>query len=110
VKAVKELLKAKQDIPPKLLDPIPDLEAIWKARQEEIKIQEALLQQQQQEHDGEVTIVVDTAGDQSLRHHEEDYIPILPIVDSDSDDTDTSVLDESGVYDSDIDYSWNRRR
>jgi hypothetical protein len=64
VKAVKELLKAKQDIPPELLDPIPDPEAIWKAGQEEIKIQEALLQQQQQEEqDGEVTIVVDTAGD-----------------------------------------------
>jgi hypothetical protein len=94
-----------------LLDPIPNPKAIWKAGQEEIKIQEALLQQQQQEeHDGEVTIVVDTASDQSLRHWEEDYIPIPPIVDSDSDDTNTLVLDELGVYDSDIDYSWNRRR
>jgi hypothetical protein len=41
-KRVKELLKAKQDIPTELLDPIPDPEAIWKAGQEEIKRQEAL--------------------------------------------------------------------
>jgi hypothetical protein len=36
-KRVKELLKAKQDIPTELLHPIPDPEAIWKAGQEEIK-------------------------------------------------------------------------
>ena len=117
MKAVKELLKAKQDIPTKLRDPIPDPKAIWKARQEEIKIQEALLQQQRQEEDdSKVTFIVNTVSNQSLCYQEEDYILIPPIMDnnndsdSDSNNTNTLVLDELGVYDSNIDYSWNRRR
>jgi len=38
MKKVKKPLKAKQDIPTKLLDPILNPKAIWKAGQEEIKI------------------------------------------------------------------------
>jgi hypothetical protein len=109
MKKVKELLKAKQDIPTKLLNPILNPEAIWKAGQEEIKIQEAL--QQQQEEQEEVTIVVDTTGNQSLQPQEKDLIP-FPTIDSDNNDSNTSdsgsgLLGSSklGLHDSDNDYS-----
>jgi hypothetical protein len=110
MKKVKELLKAKQDIPTELLDPIPDPEAVWKAGQEEIKIQEALQQQQEEEEEEEkVTIVVDTTGNQSLQPQEKDFIP-FPTIDSDSDTLGSgSGLDESGLYNSNNDYSWYRR-
>jgi hypothetical protein len=111
MKKVKELLKAKQDIPTKLLDPILDPKAIWKARQEEIKIQEAL-QQEQEEEEEEVTIVVDTTSNQSLQPQEKDFIP-FPTIDSDNDDSNTSGSrsgsNELGLYNSDNDYSWYRR-
>jgi hypothetical protein len=105
-RTVKELLKAKQDIPTELLDPIPDPEAIWKAGQEEIKRQEAFQQQQQQQEEEEVTFIVDIAGDQSLK---QDFLPFPSINSDDDDDSSTPGSDESGLYDSDNDYSWYGR-
>jgi hypothetical protein len=52
--------------------------------------------------------VIDTIGDQSLQPKEEDYIR-FPSPDSDDDNTSTSGLDDSEVYDSDKDYSWYSR-
>ena len=62
-KMVKELKKAKQDVPPKLLVPIPDPEKIWLEEQE---IMRQLNDQRQEEDDDdeeEVTFTIDTTGD-----------------------------------------------
>jgi len=102
---VKELTKAKLDIPPELLVPIPDPEKIWKAGQLELErqLQEQMQEQMQREDEDEATFILDTTGDQSLT---QDYIA-FPQVDSDCDD-DSSCLEsgKSELYDSDKDYSW----
>jgi hypothetical protein len=73
----------------------------------------ACLQQlERQQEEEEVTIVIDTAGDESLQLKEDNYIP-FPVVDSDDND-DSSLFgsdgsDDSGVYDSNKDYSWHGR-
>jgi hypothetical protein len=106
---LKELQKAKQEIPDELLIPIPDPEMIWFANQEEMACQQQLERQQEEE---EVTIVIGTAGDESLQPKEDDYIP-FPAVDSDDDDDSSSSgsdgSDDSGVYDPNNDYSWHGR-
>lgn len=85
---VKQFTKAKQDIPPKLLVPIPDPEKIWKAGQLELEKQ---LQEQLQREDGvEATFILDPTCDQSLT---QDYI-VFPQVDSNCDDNRSS--SESG--------------
>jgi len=100
---IKELTKAKQDIPPKLLVPIPDPEKIWKEGQLELErqLQE---QMQREEEEEEATFILDTTGDQSVM---QDYIA-FPQVDSDRDDDDSSCSEsgESELYNSDKDYSW----
>jgi hypothetical protein len=45
-KKVKELEKAKQDVPPELLVPIPDPERIWLAEQEQEELRRQLEEQQ----------------------------------------------------------------
>jgi hypothetical protein len=102
----RELLKAKQDIPLELQVAISDPEAIWKAEQEEIKKEEAL-QRQQLLDETEVTIVVDTTGDQSLG---QDFMSFPDFLSGDDDDSGASdASDESGLYNSDNEYSWNSR-
>ena len=81
-----------------MLVTIPDPEVIWKAEQEEIKKQQ--VSQQQEE---EVSIIIDTARDQSLK---QDFVPFPS---DDDDDSNMSMSDRSGVYNSDNDYSWVRR-
>jgi hypothetical protein len=74
-----------------------------------MKIQEAL--QQEQQEDEEFTIVVNTTSDQSLLLQEKDFIR-FPSIDGDNDPNTSesrSGSDESGLYDSDNDYSWYRR-
>jgi hypothetical protein len=101
---VKELTKAKQDIPPELLVPIPNPEKIWKAGQLELEkqLQEQLQEQLQRDNEVEATFVLDPTGDQSLT---QDYIAFPP-VDSNCDDSSSSESGESELYDSDKDYSW----
>jgi len=97
---VKELTKAKQDIPPELLVPIPDPEKIWKAGQ--LELEKQLQEQLQREDEVEATFILDPTGDQSLT---QDYIAFPP-VDSNCDDSSSSESGESELYDSDKDYSW----
>lgn len=101
---MKELLKAKQDIPPELQVAISDPEAIWKAEQEEKKKEEAS-QRQQRLDEAEVTIVVGTTSDQSLQ---QDFMPFLDFLSGDDDSDASDASDESGLYNSDNEYSWNR--
>lgn len=68
-KRVKELLKAKEPIPPELLVPIPDPEAIWKADQQTLK---AAIQEDQEDQDSEVEFIIDLAGDPSVRPHSDE--------------------------------------
>jgi hypothetical protein len=107
----------KQEVPSKLLVPIPDPEKIWLADQEEIQKQEQERQEQErQEQEGdEVMFFTDTIGDLSLQ---QDYIPFprpspRPFSRSQSDDDDsdsnTSGLEDSWLYNSDNDYSWQGR-
>jgi flagellar biosynthesis GTPase FlhF len=107
---VKAFEAAKQDVPPKLLIPIPDPEKIWLAQQEEMKLQEEIRLQLLAQQEEEVTIITDTVGDQSLRPQEEDYIALPSIRSDEEDDNSTLGLEDSELYDSDMDYSWNRRK
>jgi len=85
---------------------------IWLANLEEMACQQQLERQQEEE---EVTIVIDTARDESLQPKEDNYIPFpaFPAADNDDDvDSSSSGLDRSnnsGIYDSNKDYSWHRR-
>jgi hypothetical protein len=98
---VKELTKAKQDIPPELLVPIPDPEKVWKAGQ--LELEKQLQEQLQREDEVEATFILDPTSDQSLT---QDYIA-FPLVDSNCDDnSSSSESGESELYDSDKDYSW----
>ena len=101
---VKELTKAKQDIPLELLVPIPDPEKIQKAGQLELEkqLQEQLQEQLRGDDEVEATFVLDPTGDQSLT---QDYMAFPP-VDSNCDDSSSSESGESELYDSDKDYSW----
>jgi hypothetical protein len=67
-----------------------------------------LLQEQlrQQEEGEEVTFITDTVGDQSLQ---QDYIPFVGVGSNGDDDSSTSGLEDSSLYDSDNDYSWYGR-
>ena len=74
---MKALQKAKQAIPPELQVPIPDPEAVWKADQAELK--KLFPSPQLNEDEDEIEIIVDTAGDKSLRDSialQHDYIPL----------------------------------
>jgi hypothetical protein len=62
-KMVKELQKAKQDVPSELLVPIPDPEKIWLKEQEIIR---QLYDQKQEEDEEEVTFITNTISDPSL--------------------------------------------
>ena len=68
-KEVKALQKAKQAIPPELQVPIPDPEAVWKADQEELKklFPPPQFNEIDEEDEKEIQIIMDTAGDESLR-------------------------------------------
>jgi hypothetical protein len=101
---VKELTKAKQDIPPELLVPIPDPEKIWKAGQ--LELEKQLQEQLQREDEVEATFILDPTGDQSLT---QDYIAFPPVDSDCDDDSSSSNSGESELYDSDKDYSWFRR-
>jgi hypothetical protein len=96
---VKDLEKAKQDVPPKLLVPIPDPEKIWLEEQE---IMRQLNDQKQEEEEEEVTFITDTIGDPSLLQ-QQDY-RAFP-----SNDSNISDSEGSEGYDSDKDYSWFSR-
>jgi hypothetical protein len=62
-KKVKELQAAKQEVPPILLVSIPNPKKTWLAKQEEMK----LLQEQLRQQEEEVTFITNTVGDQSLQ-------------------------------------------
>ena len=68
-KEVKALQKAKQAILPELQVPIPDPEAVWKADQEELKklFPPPQFNEIDEEDEKEIQIIMDTAGDESLR-------------------------------------------
>jgi hypothetical protein len=100
---VKELQKAKQDVPSKLLVPIPDPEKIWLKKQEIIR---QLYNQKQEEDEEEVTFITNTISDPSLLQQQQDYIA-FPSDDSDTSDSEES--EESEGYDLDKDYSWFSR-
>lgn len=113
IKKVKELTKAKQDIPPELRDPIPDPEAIWKAEQAVLQAEQATRDKELEEED--ITFVCDTQGDPNLTQgdgfkSQQDYIPLPSGVGWDEhseSDSDTSCSDD---YDSENDYSWHGRK
>jgi hypothetical protein len=99
VKKVKQLMASKQDVPPKLLIPIPDPQKIWEAEQAELARQEEMEKRKQKEEE----VVIDTVGDPELRL---DYMP-FPEMGIDEDSS-SSGSDESEIYNSDNDYSWHR--
>ena len=102
---VKELTKAKQDIPTELLVPIPDPEKIWKAGQLELEkqLQEQLQEQLRRDDEVEATFILDPTGDQSLM---QDYMAFPPVDSNYDDDSSSSESGESELFDSDKDYSW----
>jgi hypothetical protein len=104
VKKVKELAKAKQDIPPELQVPIPDPEAIWKAEQAVLQAKATDLKDKDLE---EATFIIDTQGD--AFRLQEDYIPIGGDKGSES-GSDVSCSGDSSGYDSEKDYSWHGRK
>jgi hypothetical protein len=66
-------------------------------------LQEQLQEQLQREDEVEATFILNPTSDQSLT---QDYIA-FPLVDSDcDDDSSSSNLGESELYNSDKDYSW----
>ena len=91
----------KQDISPELLISIPDPK-IWKAEQEQIakQLEE---QNQMQEEEEEAIFITDAIGDPDLQ---QDYI-MFPEVDYE--DSSSLGSEESELYNSSHDYSWNRR-
>ena len=103
-KMVKELEKAKQDVPPELLVPIPDPEKIWLEEQE---IMRQLNNEKQEEDEEEVIFITNTIGDPSLLQ-QQDYIA-FPRDDSDTLDSEESEglegLEGLEGYNSDKDYS-----
>jgi hypothetical protein len=52
-------------------------------------------------------MVVDTTGDQSLKLDFMAFLDLLDFLSGEDDDSDAS--DESGLYNSDYEYSWNSR-
>ena len=68
-KKLRTLYQAKQPIPPELLQPIPDPEAIWKINQEQMTQQLQQLHEiteEKEEEEEEIEIILDTVGDQGL--------------------------------------------
>ena len=104
-KKVKELTKAKQDIPTELFVLIPNPEKIQKAGQLELEkqLQEQLQEQLQRDDEVEATFVLDPTGDQSLM---QDYMAFPPVDSNCDNDSSSSESGESELYDSDKDYSW----
>jgi hypothetical protein len=93
-----------------LLIPIPDPELIWKEDQAEIKRkqEEEAQAKSEQEEEKEIAFVTDTVGDTSLQPHYIEFDPENFNIDvniDESDDSDTSGLGDSDLYNSDIDYS-----
>ena len=61
------------------------------------------LQQEKQKEKQEMTIITDNIGDQSLLPPEDDFIPFSL---SNLSDSEASDSDDSGLWESDKDYSW----
>jgi len=100
IKKIKQLIALKQDISPELLVSIPDPQKIWEAEQAELAKQEEE-NTQRLKNEEEITIITDTIGDSDLQL---DYMS-FPEVEMSLGSTDS---DESEIYDSDNDYSWDR--
>ena len=68
-KELKALYQAKQPIPPELLQPIPDPEAIWKINQEQMTQQLQQLHEiteEKEEEEEEIEVILNIVGDQGL--------------------------------------------
>jgi hypothetical protein len=77
-------------------------------QQESLQVQLQLQRQEEQEQ--EITVITDIVGDESLQPKEEEYIAFRNLGNDDSSTSDSSSdSSESGLYDSDHDYSWHGR-